>query len=109
MIIITKLNAFLARFVGPNAAHVIDGMIGVAIVGAATFVESPSARVFLVHHALLSTLVTAGIPVSTALASKFRKAAGSSQPLVDELAQVIRDELAASKPAAPAPTVTTTT
>jgi hypothetical protein len=107
MNIVAKLNGFLGRFVGPNAAHVIDGMIGVAIVGAVTFVESPSARVFLVHHALLSTLVTAGIPVSTALASKFRKAAGSSQPLVDELAQVIRDELAASKPAA-TPTVTTT-
>ena len=107
MILINKLNAFLAKFVGPNAAHVIDGLIGVALVGAAAFAASAPARLFLLHHALLGVIVTAGVPLVTAVASKFRKAAGSSAPLADELASAVTQAVKdAHAQLAAAPTVT---
>jgi hypothetical protein len=98
--LIDKLNGFLNRFVGPNAAHTIDALIGVALVGAVAFASSAPARLFLLHHALLGVLVSAGVPLVTALASKFRKAAGSTAPLVDQLTAAI---VAAIPPASPEP------
>lgn len=107
---IARLNAFLSRFVGPNAAHIIDGLIGVALVGVPTLVGmliySPPARVFLLHHTTLGAVVTGlvglGVPAVTALASKFRKAAGSQAALVDEIARVVEDAFAkASLPTVP--------
>ncbi len=93
MILIDKLNGFLGRFVGPNAAHVIDGLIAFALVGAAAFAVSAPARVFLLHHALLGIVVSLSVPLVTALASKFRKAAGSSASLVDQITAAVTQAL----------------
>ena len=87
--IVSKVNGWLSKLVGPNAAHMIDAAIGVAIPYAVTFAVSPGARVFLLHHSLLAVIVGASILPATALASKFRKAAGSSAPLADEIAAVV--------------------
>lgn len=115
MTLIDKLNAFLAKFVGPNAAHMLDALIGIAIVGGVAFASSPASRVFLLHHATLGVIVTATIPIATGFASKFRKAAGDSGPLADQLVtavtQAVKDahtQSAKAKVAAAAPTVTTT-
>lgn len=110
--LVEKVNGFLNRLVGPNAAHMIDALIAIALVGAGTFAVSAPARLFLVHHALLGIIVSAGIPLLTALASKFRKAAGSTAPLVDELAAavaVLIKQAHAAPPAIPAESPETTT
>jgi len=91
---IDKLNAFLARFVGPNAAHMIDALIGLGIVGLCAYAYSAPARLFLLHHAVLGAVVTVGVPIATALASKFRKAAGSQASLVDEVVAAVSQKLA---------------
>lgn len=93
MNVINRFNGFLARFVGPNAAHVIDALIALALVGAVTYVASAPARLFLLHHATLGVLVTVAVPLVTALASRFRKAAGSSAPLADEIAAAVAKAL----------------
>ena len=91
---IDRVNAFLGRFVGPNAAHVIDGLIGVAIVGGVAIAESPASRAFLAHHSTDAMLVAAGVPLATGLASKFRKAAGSSNTIADAVAAAVKQALA---------------
>lgn len=91
---IDKLNAALAKFVGPNAAHMIDGLIGVSLVGVPTLAASHAARVFLLHHSMLGLIVTAALPVTISLGSKFRKAAGSSAPLADQLAAAVTQAVA---------------
>jgi hypothetical protein len=93
MILIDKLNAFLAKFVGPNAAHMIDAGIALGIAAAVTLCASPWARAETAHHALLGALFSVGVLVGTPLASKFRKAAGSQTALVDQIAQVVDDAL----------------
>lgn len=95
MNLVDRINSFLNRFVGPNAAHVIDALIGVALVGAVAFATSEPARVFLFNHPLLGVIVSVGVPLVTALASKFRKAAGSVVSLVDQLTVAV---LAATAP-----------
>ena len=91
---IDRVNAFLAKFVGPNAAHVIDGLIGVAIVGGVAIAESPASRGFLAHHSTDAMIVAASVPLATALASKFRKAAGSSSTVAaDEIAAAVKQAL----------------
>lgn len=91
---IAKLNAFLGKFVGPNAAHAIDGVIGVAIGAAITLTYSAPARLFFLHHSRLGLIVgLVVVPVATALAAKFRKAAGSQVNLVDEITKSIEDAL----------------
>lgn len=99
---IDKLNAFFGRFVGPNAAHTIDGLIGVALVGVPTLTASHAARVFLLHHSMLGMIVTAALPVTISLGSKFRKAAGNNASLADDLAAAVRQAVAdAHAPSAP--------
>ena len=97
MNLIGTINAQLSKLVGPNAAHMIDALIGLAIVGAVALLSSSAARAFLAHHATLSVIVTAAVPVATALASKFRKAAGSQASLLDEIEQIVKNALAAQK------------
>lgn len=93
--LIERFNGWLAKFVGPNAAHVIDGLIGVALTLAGAFAFSTPARTFASHHADLGLIILLAPPVLTALASKFRKAAGSQVSLVDEIVAAIE---AAKKP-----------
>ena len=94
MTLISKLNALLSKFVGPNAAHMVDAAVAVGIVDGAALVSSPSARAYLVHHAVLSSIASICVPPAVALASKFRKAAGSQADLVDQIAQVVQEALA---------------
>ena len=109
-----KIQAGLEKLVGPNAAHMLDALIAVALVGVPTLVGaliySAPARLFLLHHATLGAVITGlvgiGVPAVTALASKFRKAAGSQATLVDEIAKVVEDALAKSTPPATPPTST---
>lgn len=97
---IDKLNAFLGRFVGPNAAHMIDAGIALALVGVPVLAASHPARVFLLHHATLGLIVTAALPLATALASKFRKAAGNSAPLADQLVAAVTQAVNDAQPVA---------
>lgn len=106
MTLLDKFNAALGKLVGPNAAHMIDGLIGVGLVGVVAYASSPASRVFLLHHAQLGAIVTVGIPVVTALASKFRKAAGSTAPLADQLSAVVAQAVKDAHAAAPAATDT---
>lgn len=102
---IDKLNAFLSKFVGPNAAHMIDAVFAIALVDGAALSTSHAARLFLLQHARLGALVQLSIPPAIALSAKFRKAAGSQAPLVDELVKGVQDILAT----APATTTTVVT
>lgn len=97
-----RINAFLARFVGPNAAHVIDAIVAFALTAAAAAAFSPAARDFELHHARLGVALALAPAILTALASKFRKAAGQpANDLVDAIAAAVRAELTAAQ-AAPA-------
>lgn len=99
MQLIAKINAFLSKFVGPNAAHMIDAAVAIGIVDGAALVSSPSARAYLLHHALLSSIASISVPPAVALASKFRKAAGSQADLVDQVAKAVTDAIAKQPPA----------
>lgn len=103
MLLISKLNAFLSKFVGPNAAHMIDAVFAIAIVDGVALSTSPAARLFLLHHARLGALIQLSVPPAVALSAKFRKAAGSQASLVDELVKGVQNILAT------APAATTTT
>lgn len=99
--LIERFNGWLGTLVGPNAAHVIDGLIGVSLTFAGAFAFSAPARTFASHHADLGLVVLLIPPVITALASKFRKAAGSQASLVDELLAAIEQAKTAAKPPPP--------
>jgi hypothetical protein len=93
-VIVDKINGFLGRFVGPNAAHMIDAGIALAIAAGIALAASPAARTFEQHHSLLGILVSVGVLLGTPLVSKFRKAAGSSAPLVDQLVAAVAKAVA---------------
>jgi hypothetical protein len=75
-----KLQAFLERFVGPNAAHVLDGLVAFELTAAGAALSTDSARNYAVHHPAVAVTFTLAPPVLTALASKFRKAAHAKTP-----------------------------
>jgi hypothetical protein len=70
-----KIQAGLDKLVGPNAAHVLDGLIAFEITAGTAALASPSARAYGAHHPLVALGIAVGTPLLTALASKFRKAA----------------------------------
>jgi hypothetical protein len=70
-----KIQAALEKLVGPNAAHVLDGLIAFEITAGTVALASPSARAYGAHHPLVAVAIAVGTPLVTALASKFRKAA----------------------------------
>lgn len=72
---IEKANAFLSKLVGPNAAHVIDGLVAWELTAAAAAVKSQSARDYAFHHPTVAVALTIALPLLTAAAAKFRKAA----------------------------------
>jgi hypothetical protein len=74
---IEKLNAFLAKLVGPNSAHVIDGLVAWELTAISTGAADPSARKYAEAHPLLDVALTFGPPLLTAAAAKFRKAAAA--------------------------------
>lgn len=76
----TKIQNGLSKFVGPNAAHVLDGLIGFEISAGVAAVATPSARNYADHHAVVAIGIAVGTPLLTALASKFRKAATTTAP-----------------------------
>lgn len=75
-----KLQGFLDRFVGPNAAHVLDGLIAFEITAGGAALASPSARAYGAHHPYVALGIAVGTPLLTAVASKFRKAATTKAP-----------------------------
>ncbi len=93
---IDKVNAFLGRFVGPNAVHMIDAAVALGIAGGIALAASPAARQFEQRHSLLGVLVTIGVLLGTPLVSKFRKAAGgdataTAQQIADAVAKALAE------------------
>jgi hypothetical protein len=72
-----KVSSALSKLVGPNSAHVIDGLIAWELTAVAAGAKSHSAREYGVNHPLLVVAFTVGPPLLTAAAAKFRKAAGT--------------------------------
>lgn len=77
---IKKLSSLLAKFAGPNSAHVIDALVAFELSAAAAALESQSARDYAVHHPSVAVIFTIAPPILTALVAKFRKAASQPQP-----------------------------
>jgi hypothetical protein len=81
---LAEISAKLSKLVGPNSAHVIDGLIAWELTAVAAGAKSQSAREYGVAHPLLVVAFTVGPPLLTGLAAKFRKAAGAKPPSADE-------------------------
>lgn len=75
-----RIQSQLDKLVGPNAAHVLDGLIAFEITAGVAALASPSARVYGERHPLVAIGIAVGAPLLTALASKFRKAATTKAP-----------------------------
>jgi hypothetical protein len=74
---ISKLNAFLNKFVGPNSAHVVDGLVAGGLTAAGAALESKSARDYAFHHPSVALAIALAPAVLVGLAAKFRKAAAA--------------------------------
>lgn len=77
---IDKLNKFFGRIVGPNSAHVIDGLVAYELTAAGAASQSQSARDFALHHPTIAVIFVIAPPILTAVAAKFRKAASKPAP-----------------------------
>jgi hypothetical protein len=75
-----KIQTGLGKFVGPNAALVLDALIAFELTAAGTAIATPSARTYADQHPFVAVAVTFAPPLLTALASKFRKAATTIRP-----------------------------
>lgn len=77
MNIISGINRWVGKIAGPNAAHVLDGLVAFELTAAATASQSKSARDYAVHHPGVAVAFAFGPPVLTAVAAKFRKASAA--------------------------------
>jgi hypothetical protein len=75
-----KISNWLGKLVGPNSAHVIDGLIAWELTAVATGAKSESARDYGAAHPWLVVFLTLGPPVLTGASARFRKAAIDKSP-----------------------------
>jgi hypothetical protein len=78
--VFARIQNLLNKFVGPNAAHVLDGLIAFEITAGGAALTAPSARNYAAHHPVVAAVFAIAPPLLTALASKFRKAATTKPP-----------------------------
>jgi hypothetical protein len=75
-----KISSGLSKLVGPNSAHVIDGLVAWELTAVATAAKSESARDYGAAHPWMVVFLTLGPPALTGLAARFRKAATDKSP-----------------------------
>jgi hypothetical protein len=78
--IASKISNWLGKLVGPNSAHVIDGLVAWELTAVAAGAKSQSARDYGTSHPWIVVAFTIGPPLLTGLAAKFRKAASARPP-----------------------------